>query len=191
MIRLTLLLGAAIYTTLLIAGQDRGQMRPELAQSLAQGADLQEISFNWGELSEGDLPHPVQDSSPLAELPPVKATKSLRAPVPSTTAPSPIETVEQQPVFTLASLPHLSGDLVSLPQPAVLVEEAPSDLRYVSGNSVNVRMGPSKHTSVIATLSKGEAVSLISDADPDWAEIIIQGDGMHGYIAKRLLRSAP
>ena len=45
MLRLMVLLCAAIFVTLLIAGQDKGQMRPGLARAVAEGEEI--VVCNW------------------------------------------------------------------------------------------------------------------------------------------------
>jgi uncharacterized protein YgiM (DUF1202 family) len=58
---------------------------------------------------------------------------------------------------------------------------------YVNASSVNVRAGPSTETEVLGKLANGEAALLVADVDGEWARIVIQGDGLEGYVALRYL----
>ena len=88
---------------------------------------------------------------------------------------------------------------VSAPEPAVevalatpesapvVVESAPENtVWYVTGTRVNVREGPSTNYAVLGKVVYGDAFLLVSDPDSDWIKIRIEGDGVEGYIAKRL-----
>lgn len=63
-------------------------------------------------------------------------------------------------------------------------------LFYVAAQSANVREGPGKDHAVIDRLPKGEAVLVLEQGEgPDgWSLIRIEGDGVQGYIAARLLK---
>lgn len=194
MLRWSLVLAAAVYVTLLIAGEDRGQMRPHLAQSIANGEEITQITL-LPEVPSFE-PTPVLVKTDANSLPPVIAAKTPRRPPQEAFRPV---AAHEKPIFTLESLPGmggLAGDQVHLPEPAVLSQSdsMPDDdasIRYVSGKSVNVRMGPSKDTGILARLSRGEAVTVLSQADPDWVEIAIEGDGLSGFIAASLLSNRP
>ena len=62
-------------------------------------------------------------------------------------------------------------------------------LRYVGANSVNVREGPGKSFAVLDTLKQGEALTVVSaeGGEAGWSLIRIEGDGIEGYVATRLL----
>ena len=189
MIRICLLLSAVLYVTLLIAGEDRGQMRPGLAKALANHEEIREITID---LAGVPYEAPAQPERPqTSALPPVIAARKTQNEPAAQKQPL----AQEKAVFTLAALPSLGGDRVARPEAIAAValgaEPDVQNLRYVAGDMVNVRMGPSKDTNVVAKLGRGEAVTLVSDADPDWAEILIEGDGLQGYVAKRLLRAAP
>jgi uncharacterized protein YgiM (DUF1202 family) len=61
---------------------------------------------------------------------------------------------------------------------------------YIDAKSVNVRSGPGKDFDVVDRLKRGEAVLVVSEGEgPDgWSLIRIEGDGVEGYVAARLLR---
>ncbi len=66
-------------------------------------------------------------------------------------------------------------------------EEPRIPVRYVSGNRVNVRGGPSTSNEVIGAVEFAEAVQVLSDPTGDWVLIRIEGDGIEGYIFSRFL----
>lgn len=67
------------------------------------------------------------------------------------------------------------------------VEAGTPPVMYVSGKSVNVRGGPSTDYEVVGRLSHAEAVTVVSAEQDGWVQIRIEGDGIDGFIAARLL----
>jgi uncharacterized protein YgiM (DUF1202 family) len=61
---------------------------------------------------------------------------------------------------------------------------------FVSAASANVRKGPGKDHAVLGRLTRNEAVlEVVAGAGPDgWSLVRIEGDGIEGYVATRLLR---
>ncbi|RGP38311.1 SH3 domain-containing protein [Pseudotabrizicola alkalilacus] len=83
---------------------------------------------------------------------------------------------------------------VAQPKAVVPVEAAVTvaeDVKYVTGRSVNVRSGPSTQNAVVGRLTRGEAVSVISDEGNGWARVRVEGDGIDGYMAISFLADAP
>ena len=58
---------------------------------------------------------------------------------------------------------------------------------YVKADSVNVRADPSTEAEILGKLGNGEALLLVAAVDDEWAKIVIQGDGIEGYVATRFL----
>ncbi|MCX7286108.1 MAG: SH3 domain-containing protein [Rhodobacterales bacterium] len=58
---------------------------------------------------------------------------------------------------------------------------------YVNASSVNVRSAPDTGAEVVGKLGAGEAALMVAAVDGQWARIVIQGDGMEGYVALRYL----
>ena len=60
---------------------------------------------------------------------------------------------------------------------------------YVLAESVNVREGPGKDHAVVDRLPKGEAVLVLVEGEgaDGWSFVRIEGDGVEGYVAARLL----
>lgn len=84
--------------------------------------------------------------------------------------------------------------LMSAPTPAdeaAQTAAAPSGrILYVAADSANVREGPGKDHAVIERLPRGEAVLVLAEGEgaDGWSLIRIEGDGVEGYVAARLLR---
>ncbi len=184
MLRLTVLLCAAIFVTLLIAGEDKGQMRPGLAAAVAEGEEIVVLER--------------RRAAPVAEVVPAVATATPEPVVetaafvpeaaPAEPVPEVARVVTPEPVFTLSALPTVTVD--AAPEEET-VAEAPApvsgDVWYVNANSVNVREGPSTETSIVDKLTRGEAVTVTFEEGSEWAQVSIEGDGMEGYVALRFL----
>jgi Bacterial SH3 domain len=187
MLRLTLLLCAVMIGALMILGEDRGQMRPGLAEAVAkQQAPVVAV----------DEPAPVlaaqpPEPAPRAAVEAVASAEPAPAPEPYV---EPARKVVEDPVFTLSALgnelvPGEAGtalDTAATDLPEVS-EPADSMIWYVNANSVNVRAEPSTEAEVVGKLTTGEAALVVAPVDGDWARIVIQGDGVEGYVALRYL----
>lgn len=158
MFRLMAFLGVGIYAAMLIGGQDRGQLRFGLMEAEAnRAAAVQVADFVAVQAPRPSLPQPDT------------------AAVPASFAP-------EQP---LMAAPTLSQD-----SPAAADLAIPEGrLFYIAAQSVNVREGPGKDHAVIDRLPRGEAVLVLVEGEgPDgWSLIRIEGDGIEGYVASRLL----
>ncbi|MFT6089802.1 SH3 domain-containing protein [Sulfitobacter sp.] len=62
-----------------------------------------------------------------------------------------------------------------------------SDLRSVSGNSVNVRGGPGTQYEVVTQLSRGDSVEILGDSGTGWVQIRPINGGPEGWMADYLL----
>lgn len=60
-------------------------------------------------------------------------------------------------------------------------------LRAVSANRVNVRSGPSTSNPVLGQVVRADIVRVVSNPANDWVEIIIEGDGIQGFMSSRFL----
>ena len=215
MFRLVLPLCAAMFVALLIAGRDNGQMRPGLARAVASGEEIVMIERQYSPtVVAADAPAPVKvsatDLPPPVEIRDAPAVASVprEETLPAELAP--------KPVFTLSALSGLNGDQASLenvtdpaaqdaaraaseslyadPSDGGALSADPSaaggDIRTVSASSVNVRIGPSTDSSVVGRLGQGEAVRVLGAVDSEWVEVVIEGDGVSGYVAARFLAPA-
>jgi len=211
MLRLTLLLCGTMLLALIIFGEDRGQLRPGLAEAARQAA--QEAERAALAPPEPPLPEPP---------PPVLATApDLFEPPPEVAAAEPPPYVEperepvaalEEPVFSLANLgnepvPGENGAPPVADEPLVpapdLAAEVPADpptdpesqpatgtVWTVAANSVNLRATPSTDADILTKLGQGEAVVLVATVDDEWAQIIVQNDGLVGYVAMSYLSPA-
>ena len=62
-------------------------------------------------------------------------------------------------------------------------------LMVVNPKSANVRSGPGKDFDVVGRLTRGDSVLVVvrGEGADSWSLIRIEGDGIEGYIATRLL----
>jgi uncharacterized protein YgiM (DUF1202 family) len=96
-------------------------------------------------------------------------------------------TAVEEPIFSLAAVGNEappSGP--ETPQPEVLAG-GEGTIWYVNARSVNVRAEPSTQAEVVGKLSSGEATLVVQAVNDEWARIVIQGDGLEGFIALRYL----
>ena len=191
MLRMTLILCIGMYAALMIAGVDRGQMRPGLAEAAAKAA-----RDGVSDVSGAESPV-VEEVVKVAAAEP--AAKPAAAPVaePAAAEPAPYVEPERQlvtevaePVFSLASVGNEAVPYVPSEEPAAapeVPEGGEGTIWYVTANSVNVRAEPSTEAEVVGKLGSGEATLLVQAVDDDWARIVIQGDGVEGFVAMRYL----
>jgi hypothetical protein len=206
MLRLTILLCFGMLVALFTLGEDRGQLRPGLAKAEAEGR-LDEVRAEARAKAEPLAPpvaEPVAiaaDVAPEPEPAPVATDPVALAktgPVVEVEAGREVVSVVEEPVFSLTSfgnepVPGEDGAPIetaiaeAIAEPAA--EEAPAGgtIWYVTADSVNVRAGPSTDAEVLGRLGSGEATLLVAAVDSDWARIVIQGDGVEGYVAMRYL----
>lgn len=172
MIRLVALLGVAMFLTLLIGGQDRGQARLGLSQPPLMSplpARAQERT--------------AEAPAALADLVPVAAPAPAAAPPtePVATAPEAVAAKAPEPATPTFTLSNIEG--ADIATTAVV----PTKILYVAATSINVRQGPSTSAPVLDRLARYEAVSLVTDAGDGWVQVRIEGDGIEGYVASRFL----
>ena len=132
---------------------------------LIGGQDRGQTRF--GLLAIPEAPQPVVVAEAVAPVAP-------KAVVPAAYVP-------QAPVMVT---PAVQVAEAALPMPAPA-----GRLLYVNSRSANVRSGPGKDHDVIASLPRGEAVLVVVEAETldGWALVRIEGDGVEGYVAARLL----
>lgn len=178
MFRLVALLCVAMVLTLMIGGQDRGQARlglslPPLMPPIVERARPAEVRA-------ASVAALVPVAAPAPAAPPPETQAIVEAPATSevaATAPPPA-----RPTFTLSTVEE--ADIAAL---AVAPAPAVTTVLYVAATSVNVRQGPSTQDPVLGRLTRNEAVSLVRDAGDGWMQVRIEGDGIEGYVAARLL----
>ncbi len=180
MLRLTLILCAGMFAALMIAGEDRGQLRPGLAKAAAEGRyPAPEPVVEPAPEVAVAAPEPIAE--PVAEV----AVAAVEPPDPAPYVEPEREVVDavEEPVFTLSALPTEEVPGATEAQET----SAEGQIYYVTASSVNVREAPSTEATVLGKLDSGEAALVITDVGGEWARIVIQGDGMEGYVAMRFL----
>jgi len=210
MLRLTLLLCGAMIAALAILGQDRGQLRPGLAKA---ALEAERAPPAVAEAAPVATATPVVLAAPAVPGP----LAVVAAPEPARPEPAPhfaparevVEVVEE-PVFTLSDLgneavpgsdaPRATAEAPmaeAVAQALAEVPVAPGDpaaeagrVWFVNASSVNVRAGPSTQAAILGRLGSGEAAVVLAEVGADWARILIEGDGMEGYVAIRYLSAA-
>lgn len=105
--------------------------------------------------------------------------------------------VRSQGLTPTAPLPKAQPTTVAPQTPVQLASFAQSDaqvvpeptmaLRTVTANRVNVRSGPSTDNAVVGSVVNAEIVRLVSEPTDGWVKIIVEGDGVEGFMASRFL----
>jgi uncharacterized protein YgiM (DUF1202 family) len=204
MLRLTLLLIVGMGFALGTLGHDAGQLRPGLAKAEAEGR-LDEVWAEARARQAAVTADPVAEPV-LAEVTPKPAPVvpkepeiTIAEPIQPDTIVEPVREVVQaveEPIFTLSAfgnepVPGLDGiEAVAEATPEPIAElSAAGDgtIWYVTADSVNVRATPSTDAEILGKLALGEATLLVQQVDAEWARIVIQGDGVEGFVATRFL----
>ncbi|MBL4918412.1 SH3 domain-containing protein [Szabonella alba] len=195
MIRLLLLLSATMFVTMLIGGQDRGQMR----QGLIAAAE-----------SELPLPADPVQQAPAAQTPATQTMVEtpIAPPADPQTAPVTLASltplspalpaqdgsaVAQPALYLSAETPAPVADQITLaepvstPEPVTEAEPEFLPLLYVNSAAINVRQGPSTDHAVIGRLTRNESVLVVEPEFAGWVRIRIEGDGVEGFVAARLM----
>ena len=121
-----------------------------------------------------DQQPPVSAPEPPVDQP---AERVVFIPAPTVMKPAPVEA----PVVTKVA----ADSAAPLPEPEV----AGGTLFTVAASTANVREGPGKAFGVLGSLARGEQVLVVQEANPTkgWSRVRLEGDGMEGYVATRLL----
>ena len=96
------------------------------------------------------------------------------------------------PADSLRILPR-AADAAATVQPASLPAPDPApadDLRFVTAEAANVRDAASRTAAVIGRLERDEIVRIL-ETTGDWVHVRIEGDGIDGYVHRRLISTAP
>lgn len=188
MLRLTLILCIGMYAALMVAGEDRGQLRPGLAAATKKVLP-DAASDSPAVVATAAQPRPasvVAEAEPETPAP-VAAEAKPSEPAPYVEPERNLVTAVEEPVFSLASVGNEAPPSApAAPQPEVMAD-GEGTIWYVNASSVNVRAQPSTDAEVVGRLASGEAALVVRQANDDWAQIVIQGDGVEGFVAMRYL----
>ena len=164
MIRPLAFLCIGIFATWQIAGADHGQKRFGLMQPAT--------ALRQPEPAATPDPAPVQRVVFVPAQPVIQsvAAVNVAAAVPATPA------VPNQ---------SIAQTVAALPEPTI----AGGRLSTVTGRGANVRFGPGTTFAVLDSLLAGDQVLVVDETTPTagWSKIRIEGDGVEGYVASRLL----
>jgi hypothetical protein len=168
MLRLTLMLSAAIYAGLVIFSE-RAPDAPAPGVEVTRAAD------------------------PVAAVPPRAAVgqRSLTTDdgrvlaVAAVIDPARIDPAAEG----IAAISTLSAPDPAAPLPAAAPVASGLALAEVTGTQVNLRAGPSTGEAVLASLTRGMRVELIAAPANGWAHIRAVETGVEGYMADRFLGS--
>ena len=193
MLRMTLILCIGMYAALMIAGVDRGQLRPGLAEAAAKAAHAGAVADDSEPMvteavAAVEPPAPVVEAAaPVAQ----ETTVAEAAPEPYVEPARTVVTEVREPVFSLASVGNEAVPGAPATAETAATPEVPDGgqgtIWYVNASSVNVRAEPSTGAEIVGRLASGEATLMVQAVDADWARIVIQGDGVEGFVAMRYL----
>lgn len=172
MVRLLLLLSISMFLVLLIGGEDRGQLR----HGLIAAAPEEEPATATQVAADAPAPAAPKDVN-LASFVPLSPPVPQPAVQRSTPTPEP---VVEAPVAV--AVPE-----AEVQQVALLPEPEPMPILFVNSNAINVRQGPSTNYAVVGRLTRNEAVLAVEPVENGWVRIRIEGDGVEGFVAARLL----
>lgn len=100
--------------------------------------------------------------------------------------------VENEPAVFIPAQTVMKPPVVA---PPVVAEPLPEPqvtggrLLTVAASAANVRQGPGTTFGVVGSLTQGEQVLVVEEDAPveGWSRVRLEGDGLEGYIATRLL----
>jgi uncharacterized protein YgiM (DUF1202 family) len=197
MLRLTFILCAGLFAALLIAGEDRGQLRPGLAVAAArkatEGPDSVQPAAEIETVTVVAAEPVAKPSVAVPAATPVvaeveAATVAQAEPEPYVEPVRKLVTEVEEPVFSLSTVGNEAVPAEPTPEASVEVAEVDEGtIWYVVADSVNVRAEPSTEAEVLGKLGSGEATLLVQAINDEWARIVIQGDGVEGFVAMRYL----
>ena len=168
MFRYLLFFSGAFYLVLLIGGEDRGQERMGL-----RGA--YDIALAPTPAVPADITPETLTQATAAVAPAPDTLRILPAPDQPTIQPASLTT---SPTASLAD---------AAPEPAFNDFNNPTvSMRDITADAANVRDAGSRNGIVIGRLERGEIVQVIEEQG-DWVHIRIEGDGIDGYVHRRLI----
>ena len=122
----------------------------------------------------------------LADQPPPETVAPVVAADPVVFIPAQtvmVPTAPETPVAAELAVTEVAAE--PLPEPEV----PGGQLLTVATTTANVRAGPGKSFGVVGSLARGEQVLVVAEENPveGWSRVRLEGDGIEGYVATRLL----
>lgn len=187
MIRLLLVLCAAIFVTLQIGGENAGAkplgLIKHVAPLAAQSPENMPSRQPQAPAQIADAPrNPMLINASMSDT---EATPPSRAMTRPLTRPS----LDRLSVESAAAVADDDLTAADAAMPEGATQPGAQDVYYVKGRGVNVRARPSSRSAVVGKLGRGEAVTVVWVEPNGWARIRIEGDGIEGYMAKDFLAS--
>lgn len=164
MFKLTFFLCAGLYAAMFFGGANHGQQRFGLMEQPSA--------------PETPAARAVQVAPVVADVAPQAATPVVASLTQAAFVPEAPLMAATPAVVTPASTAETSA-----PDPV------PGVVMVVNTKSANVRSGPGQDFDVVDRLGRGESVLVVAQGEgaDGWSLIRIEGDGIEGYIASRLL----
>lgn len=186
MIRLTILLVAAIGVAMLVGGRDLTSddvaqlgVKPAAAEDGQTGAGAAEVTRSAASPAADGIMPKAETAAEPARVDQAAVSGAVEQALASDRLDDGSDA--GQPAEVAADTPAPSVDQ------EIDLALADSQVWYVTGNVVNVRQGPSTDYSVVGQVVYGEATEILGDPSEPWVKIRIQGDGVEGFIASRFL----
>lgn len=171
----------------LSGGQDFEPMAPQAAAESTEDEAVQVASLTTvvpGETTTDADPAP-------ADLPAVTRV-SFSQPNFDLRRPNKDEIAAVDPAVLASFGSVLNDKPMATVQNAVVTpeEEVVEDIRKVAGNRVNMRNGPGTNYSIVARLTRGEEVEVLSEPGNGWLKLRVSESGRIGWMADFLVTSA-
>ncbi len=178
MFRLLAVLGASLLGVfMLVPDQEKQIKQPAVARAETAQIVLAPADSSPAKLILAAQEGPVtlaESTTPKVFPPKNRVAKMTSAPL-------------DAPMLAVSSSDAPAGYVAKNRAPKQAVAAVGSDnLRYVSGNSVNMRSGPSTSNAVIRALGRGAATELIGQEN-GWAHIRDLSSGDTGYMSAKFL----
>lgn len=178
MLRLIGLLGAGLLGVFVLVPDEEN----EIKQAAVSRAETAEIVLAAADVPAPKLIKAAQDT-PVVNV--ESATPSVFPPKDRVAKMT--STPLAKPMLAVSSSDAPAGYVSKSKPTATAVAAVESEnLRYVSGNSVNMRSGPSTNNGVIRALGRGAATELIGQEN-GWAHIRDLTSGDTGYMSAKFL----
>lgn len=190
MLRLTLITLCGLWAAFMTLGRDLSAQEQAAydARQAAKTSLVAQLSTTFSDAFG-------TTSARRGEYVPTLAELAAKAP-----KPTPTDSLVQKASLTTVSglsaqpavfKPQIATTTVSDPKKMAAVLNGTADnemvLKQVTASRVNVRSGPSTTNEVLGQVVHADIVQIISPAENGWVKILVEGDGVEGYMAAKFL----